>query len=386
MVITRRKLLSGAAALAAFSALGSPARAASGIIAGAIRFDAWYDTTSPVSVGSQNSLGPQIWQGRSPWFCQAANAYQVSCIGTQPLMDLEISYAAAAGLKYWAFLEWAVGDPLRTAWNLYQASASKNNINWCWISNLTSLGFPGNFATQVANYTANMQQSNWQTVLSGRPLWYIFWNSASFASRWGSSFANLAAMITSLRSSCASAGIGNPYIVVLDAASGTAAATEAAGIGADASGFYNWSNIGTYAQLSTSTQAAWVTYAAAAAAASVGYVPTIVSGWDSRPIYQNPPAYYGNPWNYQHLPTPNVGMLNFAADATSAQVASQASAAVTYITATNPTGCASKAALIYSWDECIEGGKTLIPTIGDPPVGAPPSLNGLLTALAPIIT
>lgn len=386
-MISRRKLLTGAAAVAAAASLPSPAKALTGCIPGAIRFDSWYTTGDIVSDGAQNFLSPQAYQYRAPWFCQAKNVSQLTCTGSQALMDIEIQCAANANLKFWAFDYAAPGNPLNIAWGFYQTSSFRALMNFCWITNLSSMGSTGNFTTQVNGFAANYQLGSYQTVLSGRPLHFILWSTAIFAQNWSSNYTNVAAMITALRAAAATAGVGNPFIVVLSNPFTNTPATIASAIGADATSFYNTSNVGTYSALVNRCESEWTSQAAFASGASLGFVPTAVTGWDIRDIIQSPAVWYPEPYTYQAAPSPLVGMLGYAQPGTISQVATHVGDCVTF-TKANAAVCASTAMLICAWDECAEeGGATtgggLIPTIGDPVQGG--NTTNMLTALATVL-
>lgn len=369
-MLNRRKFLIGAS-LACLPARSRPAKAASGVIAGAIRWDAWHSQAYP-SVRAQASLNPSAWQSRAPWFCSSVNPPAIDCNGDwQRILDLEIGYAAAAGLKYWAFDQY---DPagsdgsLSIAWKLYQSSILSSQINWCWLAVSDSLfGSTGNFSEQVAQYVTWFQQTNYQKVLTNRPLLYLFFTTFP---TFGSSTSNFGAMISALRTACVGAGLGSPYVVVMSDPA-TAFATMQA-IGADAISHYTGGipqSVGAaYASLISTSEAYWPQYTATGAS----YIPTVQMGWDPRPRIQNPP-----PWD----PSPG---LDYTFPGTVAERASLLQAAVTFVNA-NPDACPSKAIIIYSWNECDEGGSTLVPTIGDQPSGQPPALNNMLSAIAPIV-
>ena len=355
--------------------LATQTHAASGVISGAIRWDAWYENTvGDVCAQAQTVLNPLAWQARAPWFAQAAGDYGLTIVGSQANMDSEIGYAHGAGLKFWAFVEYPVGDPsvcLRQAWTLYQASSAKANINWTWISDLSDLGSTGNYSSQVAKYVSNFQDPQWQTVSSGRPLWFILWDG-NFASHWGSSYANVAAMITALRAAALAASLGNPYIVVLNTNTNiTQAVQEASGIGADAAGSYGASYWGAYVGgLVTRAENSWTTLA------NTGFpvVPTAVVGWSPAPFFQQPQSWYdlGN--------SPFVGMNEVTIDGSVTQVANHIQDGVTWVQG-HASADPSAVLLIYAWDECAEGGgNMLIPTVGNPP---PSSLLSALSGFLP---
>ncbi|MHB8969740.1 MAG: hypothetical protein ACYC4N_04720, partial [Pirellulaceae bacterium] len=80
-------------------------------IVGAIRWDAWYGQGTPVSE-VEKTLGPKKYHFRLPFFAQVISPSEVSINGDQlAVMELEISYAADAGLDYWAFVDyWDQGN------------------------------------------------------------------------------------------------------------------------------------------------------------------------------------------------------------------------------------------------------------------------------------
>jgi hypothetical protein len=335
-----------------------PAYAASGITAGAIRWDAWYSGAGS-ALQAQYALGPSVWQSRAPINCSAASAFAITCAATQTAMDAEIAAAVSGGLKFWAFDQYASNSSLTPAWSLYQSSTHKNDINWCWISALSLMGSTGSFTSTNASFVAQFQQSNFQKVTvttANRPVLFIAYSTADLASNWGNSLTNVAAMITDLRAQTVAAGLGTPYIVVFSGTPATAAAVVTA-IGADAISSYNppipSTYAGTYAALDTSTQTYWATLAGA----SSQIVPIAINGWDPRPRRIRPEAFSGASKAF-------IGMNNYAAISTNTEFANHLQAAVTYINA-HPTVVPSTLLLIYAWTECDEGG-CITPTIGDP--------------------
>src|SRR6202012_5417315 len=116
-----------------------------------------------------------------------------------------------------------------------------------------------------------------------------------------------------------------------------------------------------YNRLDEQTRAYWTSLASTGAA----MVPITMVGWDTRPRHETPGPWYRaatNPDHYYVMATP-------------AELAEHVRAAVRFIRA-NPRACPSKILLIYSWDECDEGG-CLMPTYGDP-------TGSRLQAIAPV--
>lgn len=72
---------------------------------GAIRWDAWHGDHGTPGRAVEQALGPVAYHGRLPFFAQVLGDDAVRIDGTpQAVMDAEITYAADAGLAYWAFV------------------------------------------------------------------------------------------------------------------------------------------------------------------------------------------------------------------------------------------------------------------------------------------
>ncbi|PIK73714.1 hypothetical protein CS379_06860, partial [Methylobacterium frigidaeris] len=182
-MLSRRKFIVGTA-LAAGALAGSsrPALASTNVVAGAIRWDAWNAGAGSLEQGPvQAALGPAQFQTRAPWFAQRISPYAMSIDGNQQsIMDQEITYAKNAGLNYWAYCWYGDTDlPMQKAWDLHQASAIKNQVNWCMILQFSRMGNATKFNSLISTYVGYFQQSNHQKVLGGRPLLYIFVDSST---------------------------------------------------------------------------------------------------------------------------------------------------------------------------------------------------------------
>lgn len=341
-----------------------PVHAQSGIIAGAIRWDAWYGITPGGSaISAQQSLGPTIWQFRAPKHCSVISTISVECVGTQAVMDAEIAQAAAGGLKYWAFVQEAPTSDLTIAWNLYQSSTTKGNINWTWISSPGSLGSTGNFTTQMNLYASQMQQSNFEKItvagVANRPIFYILWDSTSFASNWSSNFSNVAAAITYLRGKVTAAGLGTPYIIIMSGTPATAASVVT-GIGADAITSYSLPATVAFKGTAASLISQAATFWTRETSTGIPMVPIAQTGADTRPRLIHTPNF-----NVASGARPSLGASKYYVASTDAEFAGEVTAAVAYINA-NPASAVSKLLLIYAWNENDEGGGGLNATIGDP--------------------
>jgi hypothetical protein len=339
-------------------------------IVGAWRWDAWYSQSSSNSRGAQNCLGPAQFQSRAPWFSNVVSKYKIEATGTQANMDLEIRLAKQAGLSYFAF-DWYGSQPyllgsydagLYQGLNLYLSSAYNGLVNYCLNLSTGGLGAPGAWATNNWQADCNvilghLNNPCYQQVAGGRPLLFVTWYASDITNYFAGSVANLATAIAYLRAGCTR---GNPYIVIIDAPS--SADSEMASVSADAIGLYGSGQVAaalpdTYANLTTKTQNYWTNYMLPTGAPLI--LP-MSSGQDNRPQ-----CLFGVPW--QASVPPLYPQLQYWQAGTPAAVASHITSALSFLSAHSAV-CPAASVAIYSWNECSEGGNTLCPTLGDPPV------------------
>ena len=112
--------------------------------------------------------------------------------------------------------------------------------------------------------------------------------------------------------------------------------------------------VGPYRDLDRQTRAYWRTLAAA----GVPIVPIAMVGWDTRARRAHPV-----PWERSESTAP-PNLRQYYVLPEPAELGAHLQAAVDYI-GRNARACPSQLLLIYSWDECDEGGG-LIPTVEDP--------------------
>jgi hypothetical protein len=246
---------------------------------------------------------------------------------------------------------------MENAWNLQQTSSIKNEVNWAQMQSFENFTGASSLSAQTPTIISYFEQSNYQTVLSGRPLWFLYDNGdyATYVyDYWGNNSANVSTAISTFRASVEAAGLPDPYIVMVDGN-----ATIAAAVGADAVSNYI-PNFGTaaianpWSNVASSISAYWTTLGNAAATAGIQTIPIAATGWDTRPRKENIvdwEAVGGKPYAglnvYDVLPTPS-------------QFTTELQNAVSYVDA-NPSLDPSQVILIYAWDECDEGGNCLIP-------------------------
>lgn len=333
-------------------------------IGGAIRWD--YQYQGPAGGGAVSTallelqaLETSAYRSRAPIHFGPLGPNTGQWDDTQATFDAEIVASTTAGLKYWAFFRQSCGSMVHDpngcfGLTYYQASTKNNLINWCSIFDPLLLGSTGNFSAQVAAVVADFQTSNYQKILTNRPMIYIFWNPASIVSNWGGSNANFAAFITALRSATVSAGLGTPYVVVQNGLD----VTVLNDIGADANNAYLLPPPFVLADPWASYEPTVEAYWASMAALGKPMVPTAMTGFDPRPRYVRP-VFKASP------SLPYVGLNQYVVAPTNSQLTAHLTAAIAFIAA-NPSACPSSTMLIYAWNEHSENGNVLNPCVGDP--------------------
>ncbi len=338
----------------------------------AIRWDAWYGSLASdpdpakdaTYKGTAASVSAGGFQYRAPWFAVQQSPVSLSINGaTQAIIDQEITYAHNAGLKCWAF-DWyttsttVYNSSLMQAWNLYQTSTLKNNVNWAMNWQFTRLGNAAAFTAAIPTYVSYFQQANYQKVLGNRPVVFFFIDGPnSITVNWGGSWANVQTAFNALRTATTAVGLGTPYIVLMTG-NQTTAATEATQSGCDAISNYG-AGLGTsgtwitpWATAEAGIEAYWASQNVAATAAGISMVPVAQTGWDIRPLINTILNFYhGIAHSAQSV---------YVTAPTGAQVTAHLQAAVNYVNANaavNPSGLI----LIYSWNELAEGGNGIMP-------------------------
>ncbi len=190
----------------------------SGPIVGAIRWDAWIGDignglvdASLVGLQVERSLSPNRYHYRAPFYSKVISHDSIQCRGTtREIMDQEIAYAKYAGLDYWAFCWYPSHSGLDTARQLYLASSHRNDIKWCVILGTN----PFDYNTDGAWLVQRFREDNYQKVLNGRPLVYVFPSTATKPDQ-----------IAQLRNMSKAAGIPELYIAVMEFSAKAAVAT-----------------------------------------------------------------------------------------------------------------------------------------------------------------
>ena len=331
---------------------------------GAIRWDGQYPNGSGQALATARALSAEAYRGRAPLHTDTTGNL-IEYKPTQETMDAEITAAATASLKYWAFLKYEGSEysDFFIAEDLYHSSSIKSQVKYCYISQMFWMGTPANHSAWVSATVAKMSETNWMKVLGNRPLLYIYWSQEAYTSIFSSSLANVKIILDDLRAACVSAGMGTPYIVVMHRGAPIAMSAMLPGIGANAVTDYiaqglAYDNRAPYTALTTICQAFWATCAAALGGGTIGsVVPICMAGWDARPRIDRPV-----PWDPDKRPF--IRHDRYINQPSNSELNAQMQAAKTYVMA-NPTVCPASIVLVYAWNEFDEGG-WLAPTIGDP--------------------
>ena len=267
-------------------------------------------------------------------------------------MDAEITYAAEAGLNYWAYCWYGATDPMMNAWKYTQASSDRNRMNWCLLLQFARMGGPIAFSGVVSTYVGYFLQANYQKVLFGRPLIYIYFDQMShLESNWNGDWANVRIALDGLRAACARKELPVPYIVIMSGAPSVAYSVMSAVAGDAISNYIGPVPSGKPAPVQCARLCypdLWAEQAARCVNCADLY------DWMGHATAQAPSTAVAE------NPAPGIGVSSYVAAGTPAQIATHALAAITYIK-THPKACPSRSLLIYSWDECDEG-ERLIPT------------------------
>jgi hypothetical protein len=342
---SRRAVLK--ALLGSISGATSAVRAAQEPVrVGAIRWDAWYSPDSAPGSSewyAAHNLDPAPYHRRAPFFAKQISSDRMNIDGTAESMEAEISYAADAGINYWAFGWYPSGRSLRRAWEYYQASTQKNRVRWCVLIGMGSLA--KNFPTH-AELLSFFRQSFYEKV-GDRPLMFVMHETADI------SLAKAA--VSKLRSVCQKNSVGNPYIVV-ECPVAHCAAEDLRSIGGDAISAYATGPMiakgpMSYRLFDLKVRDFWQSMLTTGAAV----VPNGMTGWDRRPRFDHPPPFDLDSKRTSATPE------KYVSPGSDSEIAQHIDAMIRFI-ADHPSSCVARTAIVYSWNECDEGGSVLCPT------------------------
>jgi hypothetical protein len=338
-------------------------------IVGAIRWDAWYGRGSPVSE-VEKTLGPKKYHFRLPFFAKVVSPAAVSIDGdSQQVMDQEITYAADAGLNYWAFVDYWDQGNLGIALGRYRAAENKQGIRFCLIEEggrIDRIGTNG-----WPRLVACFKDPHYQTVLDGRPLLFVFGRPKVIGKN----------EFESLADQTVAAGLKRPYYVfmgwspaadaqVVKALGFDAVSAYAAGAG------YRWEQW-PYEQLTKHVRTAYWDVC------RQQRIPTLTfatAGWDPRPRVEHPVPWISVEARPDPVPPAEQQPLVDAVTASPEQLAQHLQDAIHW-TGNNRDLNPANAIIVYGWNENDEGG-WLIPTLD--PNGQPD--RSRLDAISQVLT
>ena len=343
--------LSGGGPKVGFSCLMPPPRLVVPAL-GAIRFDAWYDPANSIDQQCASALSPAAYQFRLPPNATVTDDVASWPVATQATLDLELSAAVLAGLTFWAFDSYQPDDTLSLALQFYLSSSLRPKLKFCMLGQSSNWGEGGEDQPPLLRDIAMMTQAGYMTVLDGRPLYLVL--DASVAQLDGLPSGGVAAAIALVRSRVQAAGGANPYVVWLSGAGliDYSNIQAAQAVGADAAGAYAMPHLnGTTQPFSSLTSAAETDWKARIAT-GFAVVPTAMTGWDQRPLIENPQAFYPI--------SSDTVMQDYYETASGGAIGSHIVDLINTINS-NPVACPAQVGLIYAWNELAEGG-WLMPT------------------------
>ena len=300
------------------------------------------------------SLGQPKYHFRLPWFARVVGADKVSINGdSQVIIEQEITYAAQAGLNYWAFLDYLDEAPgMSIGLNRYLAAKDKKGIRYCLVEEGARLDGAG--AKVWSRLVEHFRHPDYQTVLDGRPLLFVFVKTMKLGrAEWDE-----------LKRQTIAAGMQAPYLVLMGWNPAEDAKNMAA-LGFDAISAYARAGSYSMTQPSYAEQCALVRRDRWEKCRTLR-IPSVTfasAGWDTRPRNERPP-----PWVTWVTATPDKTPptlqrpLIDSVTATPDELAAHIREALEWTKANrdlNP----SNAVIIYGWNENDEGG-WLLPTLG----------------------
>jgi hypothetical protein len=324
-------------------------------IIGAIRWDAWYGTGGVVRA-VEHTLGQPKYHNRLPWFAKVHGEDKVTINGDSPaIMEKEISYAAQAGLNYWAFLNyWEEAPEMGIGLKRYLQTKDKKGVRYCLIEEGGRLDKVGTKAW--GSLVEHFGSPDYQKVLGGRPLLFVYMKPSLL----------LRADWDELKRQTVVAGLHAPYLVLMGW-NLEEDVKDMASLGFDAASAYARGGAYSMEQPSYAEQTLllrtrlWGRW-------EQRHIPCITlasAGWDTRPRNERPPDWIReliiepapDPVPF-HLQRPLIDSVT----ATPGELASHLRDAIQWTSAHRDINRAN-VVIVYAWNEHDEGG-WLQPTLG----------------------
>lgn len=338
--------------------------------------------------GKQGFLRDPQWHSRAPFYCRLTKDvpqvqhpptagplwcnYPFSKAYLQQAMDQEIRYAHAAGIDFFVY-----HGPTRSlfanAWELKNnldahmasdiAEAKKMKFVWALYGH-SQIGYTRDkIALMMDEMIDYITKPNWQTVMGGRPLVPVLW-PGQFKKQLAAAPVDqrmTARQFTDyIRARVKAAGLKDPYLVgMIVPAHSFKHAAELKQDGYDAFSDYAGGYGGAHARrdrgptYAQATQTLLETYNRQFLNRDLPFIPPCTSMQYPWPRARDKQT--GKPTDkWYHYQWPKPGDL-----------AARVRAAFDFVAA-HPDACEAQTVIMYSWNECSEGGG-LIPTMGQPP-------------------
>lgn len=199
-----------------------------------------------------------------------------------------------------------------------------------------------------------MVQPEYQKVGESQPVLYIYYRVDEAKTYLDGDPNNLRMALSYLSAQVRAKGMGDPYVILFNPTVDTAL-LRATGVTATSNyiGEFVRRERGAYRDLAAQVENYWEKMARS----GFEVVPIAQIGWDTRPRIVNPV-----PW--EHPPKGAKEAYSYYAIATPEEFGGHIAKAVDFMQR-RPDVCPHKLLLIYSWNECDEGG-CMLPTLDDP--------------------
>lgn len=320
-------------------------------LVGALRWDAWYAPGTKVTDAVTDTLSPEKFRWRAPFFAGAGEKKSPTMPAvTAELIAKEIELARFAGLDYWAFVAFGNEDPMSQPLHLYLNQVKKGDPKFCMFTSLDRWGGGKLLSPLVQEHIPLFAHPFYNKTSDGRPIYFIgFASEAVIVKRWGG-YDQLLSTMAEFRSKSIAASGSEPYIVVSGAQNELK--DIASRLKCDAISSYAIippKPTGSFADLANYAEKTW----SMMAETNIPVVPTVMTGWDRRPRVEQPV-----PW--ERPPRPGTGLNDYYSQPTPKEIEQHLSNAIQWMNQM-PKDRRSPAVLIYAWNENDEGG-WLIPT------------------------
>ena len=322
-------------------------------IVGAIRWDGWYGESGPVK-HTEISLGAPKYHYRLPWFARLIGEGKVRINGvSQAILEKEIAYAAAAGLNYWAFVDYWDDANMSIALRRYRTAKDKQGVRYCFVEEGGRLDVVG--TRGWPRLIEHFKDPNYQTVLGGRPLLFLLGKSKRLER----------AAWRELGDATVAAGLRRPYLVLMGWRP-QSDVKDMAALGFDAVSAYARGGSYSMKQPAYAEQCALIRRDRWEKCRE-HRIPSVTfasAGWDTRPRNERPPPWIaGIVAKPDNTPPAQQEPLIDAVTATPDELAAHVREAIQW-TQRNRDINPSNAVIIYAWNENDEGG-WLVPTLSE---------------------